>query len=409
MAEITFLRPIDPPLGNSRLIKELIECLNSPDYKNFVFAVGFAKVGPLVRLNESIELWKENNNSIRAIFGIDQQGTSKQALEYALAKFNNTFVTHVSSSRQSTFHPKLYIFYGERYAVGYYGSHNLTVGGTETNFEGGVKIRFDLSIGSDRLLFDELFDSWSSLLPEKCSATIELSSDILTRYIDDDLLLDEQRKSTGKRISKKDTIPIHGTSFKVKPPSSVPAKAIIRKPQAERKAKGKTAVQPLVVPSLPIQSLVIQIVPHHNGEIFLSKNAVTQNPDFFGYPFTGKTVPKKASNPSYPQRTPDPIVNINIYDQNGESRPDSILQLFPLNMVLYEKKSEIRITVPPDFARKITSYSILVMSKTDENSDYDYDMDIYLPGSEQFNAFLEVCNQVLPSGGAIRARKMGWL
>src|SRR5207253_2874287 len=34
--------------------------------------------------------------------------------------------------------------------------------------------------------------------------------------------------------------------------------------------------------------LVIQIIPHHNGEIFLSKNAVNQNPALFGFPFSGR-------------------------------------------------------------------------------------------------------------------------
>ncbi|HEY9709340.1 MAG TPA: phospholipase D family protein [Oculatellaceae cyanobacterium] len=409
MTQISFLKPIDAPLGNFRLLHELNDCLKSVDYSRFIFAVGFAKIGPLIRLNENIESWTANKKSIEAIFGIDQQGTSKQALEYALIKFDRTFVTHVSSSRRSTFHPKLYIFYGSTSAVAYYGSHNLTVGGTETNFEGGVKIRFDLSANDDKLLFDQLLMSWTSLLPENCSATVELTPDTLTEYIQADLLLDEQQKPAVKSTVSKQFLPTQGSAFKVRPPSSVPVKELSTKTKTLQKGLKKGTAISRAITSLPLQSLVIQIVPHHNGEVFLSKNAITQDPEFFGYPFTGKTVPKKSTNPSYPQRSPDPIVNINLHDEKGKFLPDSSLLLFPLNMVLYEKKSEIRITVPPELARRISSYSILVMSKTDENSDYDYDMDIYLPGSEQFKAYFEVCNQVLPSGGAAKSRKMGWL
>jgi hypothetical protein len=77
-------------------------------------------------------------------------------------------------------------------------------------------------------------------------------------------------------------------------------------------------------------------------------------------------------------------------------------------MVYYEAKSEIRITVNPDLAREIPSHSILVMSKPEEPDNYDYDMDIYCPGSEQFDGYVGVCNQTLPSGGADKPRKMGW-
>jgi hypothetical protein len=78
-------------------------------------------------------------------------------------------------------------------------------------------------------------------------------------------------------------------------------------------------------------------------------------------------------------------------------------------MVFYEAKSEIRITVNPELAREIPSHSILVMSKPEEIADNDYEMDIYYPGSEQFQGYLTVCNQTLPSGGADKPRKMGWL
>lgn len=409
MPNITFLKPIDQPLGHLRLISELANCLNSPQYSQFKFAVGFAKVGPLARLNEHIQKWKNGNNKIEGIFGIDQQGTSIQALQYALLTFNKVYVTRATSSRQSTFHPKLYVFYGEEYAVGYYGSHNLTVGGTETNFEGGVKLEFNLSVQADKKSFDELFECWTSLLPENCSATELLTQTILDAYIYDNLLLDELIRAPrriGKQVGKTTT-----STFKVKPPSSLPKSIIERKPAVPPVQTGQTksrAAKPKSFEVLPSETLVIQIVPHHNGEIFLSKIAVNQNPDFFEFPFKGQTIPKISSNKSYPQRIPDPIVNINIFDTDGKLIPELNKQYYPLNMVFYEAKSEIRITVNPELAREIPSHSILLMSRSEDVA-CDYEMDIYSPGSEQFNNYLDICNITMPSGGAIKPRKMGWL
>jgi hypothetical protein len=152
---------------------------------------------------------------------------------------------------------------------------------------------------------------------------------------------------------------------------------------------------------------VIQIVPHDNGEVFLSKRAADQNPDFFGFPFSGRTTPKKLTNPAYPQREPDPIVNLIVYDSAG-----TVIVRLPrlaLNTVYYESKSEIRITVPPEVVRAVPHYSILVMKQSPQGSNYDYDMEIFPPNNPQFGSYLLVCNQTLPSGGKVQPRRMGWI
>ncbi|TLD40222.1 MAG: hypothetical protein JETT_3520 [Candidatus Jettenia ecosi] len=415
MPKISFLRPIDQPTGKQRLLHELAGCLQSHHYSQFKLAVGFAKVGPLARLTIPLRKWKKSGKTVEGIFGIDHLGTSQQALQFALTEFNRAYINRVASSRQSTFHPKLYIFYGDTLAIGFYGSHNLTVGGTETNFEGGVKIEFDRSIASDEKTFQDLLECWTSLLPDKCPATELLTQSVFDDYLRDGLLLDEKHSTrhTSPPLLTRHTNKPSAASFKVKPPSSLPKEILTEsagKPaKAKAKTKGPKTKIPPVVTVFPSGTLVIQIIPHHNGEIFLSKNAINQNPDFFEFPFAGQTVPKKSSNKSYPQHIPDPIVNITVYDKNGNSLPNLERPLFHLNMVYYEAKSEIRITVNPELAREIPRYSVLVMSRPEEQANYDYDMEVYYPGSDLFNDYSSVCNQTLPSGGADKPRKMGWL
>lgn len=412
MPKITFLKPIDQPTGKQRLLPELENHLRSPQYTDFKLAVGFVKVGPLARLAIPIREWKNAGKTVEGIFGIDLFGTSLQALEFALTEFDKTYITRVGSSMNSTFHPKLYIFYGENLAVGFYGSHNLTVGGTETNFEGGVKLEFDRLDPSDEISFQELLDCWNSLLPDKCEATELLTQSLFDSYVRDGLLLDEKRSSRySPNASKKGIIKLPTTNFKIKPPSSLPREILPVAKQKSTKSDQRLldGKGPLPVAAIISRALVIQIIPHHNGEIFLSKRAINQDAEFFEFPFSGKTVPKKSSNKSYPQRIPDPIVNITVYDQNGNPMPHLSRLYFPLNMVYYEVKSEIRITVNPELSREIPAYSILVMSRPENQSDYDYDMDIYCPVSDQFKDYLAICNQTLPSGGAEKSRLMGWL
>src|SRR5205085_2252108 len=113
---------------------------------------------------------------------------------------------------------------------------------------------------------------------------------------------------------------------------SVPATT---SPQARTTTRQAPATLAAIVSS---EALVIQIVPHHNGEVFLSKIAVNQNPGFFGFPFRGITTPKIARNPSYPQRVPDPVVNITVYDAAGNVTLTRTA--FELNTVYYSTKSE---------------------------------------------------------------------
>jgi HKD family nuclease len=412
MPKITFLKPIDQPTGKQRLLHELEDHLKSPHYTHFKLAVGFVKVGPLARLAVSLREWKKAKKLVEGIFGIDLFGTSMQAIEFALAEFDKTYITRVGSSMNSTFHPKLYIFYGEKLATGFYGSHNLTVGGTETNFEGGVKLEFDRLNLADELTFQELLECWNSLLPDKCAATELLTQSLFDSYVRAGLLLDERRPSHPSSALPINSITKPTTpKFKIKPPSSLPKEVLPAKNQKSTKTTKDTTISkiPMPISAIPSRALVIQIIPHHNGEIFLSKSAINQDPDFFEFPFLGKTVPKKSSNKSYPQRIPDPRVNITVYDQNGSPMPHLSRQYFPLNMVYYEVKSEIRITVNPELSREIPAYSILVMSRPEEQSDYDYVMDIYCTGSDQFKDYLGICNQTLPSGGAEKPRLMGWL
>lgn len=400
---ITFLRPMDQFLGADRLIDRLRNCLRDSALKHLRLQVAFAKSGPLLRLADEIERWRLSGKSIEATFGIDLLGTSRQALEFTLQHFNQTYIT--STTANSTFHPKFYLFYGDESAVCICGSQNLTVGGTETNLEGGIQI--DFARPGDDADFQGALAFWNSLLPANCSLTRQLDATLLADLLRHGLLCDERAAPHPKpgMGGGPGGPPGPFPYIPPRPPSALPPSVFPQAAARGRRRARRHPPQPAAETAPPVQALIIQVVPHHNGEVFLSKLAVNENPAFFGFPFTGRTVPKKPGNPAYPQRVPDPLVNITVFDASG--RAAMTRRGYSLNTVYYEKKSEIRITLSPDLVGHISPFSVMVMRQG--QGPHDYDIEVYNPGSAQCNSYLGVCNQTLPSGGATRARKMGWL
>ena len=393
--------PLDQPTGVMRLLNELKINLKRSDFHTFYIISAFAKVGPLVKLKSLLNDWTSRGFLLNSAFGIDDKGTSIEALEFAILNFNNSFVARVSNKRRSTFHPKIYFFDGNHTAVAYLGSNNLTVGGTETNAESFIKI--EMSFPSDNQIRSEIIRCWSDTI----RMSLPLNSTLLQQLTDSDLVVreSEMRRDRSNRNQpvqnqRTNTNPPVFPTLITFPPSPIPKQTLINisspitpVPQANSLLSG-------------IQALVIQIVPHHNGEIFLSKNAVDQNFSFFKWPFTGHTIPKRAGNPAYPQLIPDPIVKIQVYDLYG----NIIVQHnnHNLNTVYYSTKSEIRITVPPDVVHNTPPYSIMVMQVSNEDN-LDYELLIYPDGTQEYQNYIQVCNQTMPSGGSPRSRRFGWI
>lgn len=410
MPHITIQSPIDQPTGKSRLFNGLQDCLGSEEYNKFRLVVAFAKVGPLLRLEKSIDDWLSRGGTIEAIFGVDEKGTSVEALEFSLAKFSKVYIAHVQAGAfNPTFHPKIYHFEGPEKSRLYIGSNNLTVGGIETNSE--TNICLDFSHGDDEDLLNQARTIWHGTL----SFSKPLDEQLLTQLKDLGMVVNEKamrltrvaaRRTTETSSETATSLKIDFPTIKIVRPSPLPKSTFHKHTPSDEPthAPKERATEELVTTAT--EGLVIQITPQHNGEVYLSKSAVNQNQSFFSFPFQGLTTPKKAGNQPYQQRVPDPVVDINLYSANGDLALSKVD--FRLNTVYYERKSEIRITVPPDVRQGTPPYSILVMSIPD-NSDKDYILDIYAPGSDQYESYLQSCNQTMPSGGNAQPRAFGWL
>lgn len=396
--QLEFLRPADAPKGTGRLHDMLISLLSTSAYDKLHILVAFAKEGPLLRLEHHLLNWRKMGGTAAAVIGVDHHVTTKQALKQGLVVFDEVFVTH-NPARNCTFHPKLYLFQGGNDAVCIVGSNNLTVGGLETNYECSLAVSF--SLPTEQSEWDQALRCFQDLLPAKCPNTLPLTNDLIAKLQTDGLLASEASVAR-PGTSRSGPIP-RASGFPMSPPKAPSALPKIKRTPARKKRPSS-----VVTPAPPVanaEALLIQITPHHNGEIFLSKRALNENPSFFGFPFTGLTTPKKAGNPAYPQREPDPSASLFIFGKADKLIHSEHIQ--NLNMVYYTKKSDVRITIKPSVAKMIGPFSVLVMSRG--GSDVDYVLEVFLPESPTYETYAAACTTTLPSGGKEKSRKMGWI
>ena len=396
MSRLSLIRPLDQPAGRRRLLQDLKGALGDDRFSTFRLIVAYAKSGPLYRLQEHLVSWRSAGKKSEAILGIDQQGTSGEALDLALMLFDSVYV---AQAHGITFHPKFYLFKGDQFARVFVGSNNLTVGGTEKNFEAAISVELDLPADADDLAMLEA--AWNGLLPTSCPVTRPLTAKLLQDLRTDGVVLSEKamRHGAGEDARLGRSLQAAPSGFVILPESPLPKNLVSAKPTPP--AKGADA--PVIDSATSVRGFAIQVKPHRNGEIFLSRTAVLQNPAFFGWPFTGKTTPKIPGNPAYPQIDPDPIVNLAVFG----AAPTAVLTLnsFALNTVYYEKKSEIRITISP-LVKVVPEYSIMTFELSD-SPDTTYEITVHTPDSPEYAAWVVACNQTMPGGGK-KPRKFGW-
>lgn len=397
--EIRIQKPSDQPTGEWRLLDDLEAGLASGSYTVLRMVVAFARAAPILKLLQTIRAFRSSGGRVMAVFGLDQHGTTQEALAVALREFDEVRVAKASGRLSATFHPKVFLFQGPHAAEVAIGSNNLTVGGTELNPESLLRIR--LQLPQEASILQQARDVWD----DAYTNSLELTEDLLAALVQDGIVISEAQASaaSGRKVysgSGRDGAAALFPVVHQTPPRPLPK-------ASQRAATGRAQAQGAAPYVGSATALVIQVIPHHNGEIFLSKTAVNQHPEFFGWPFTGKTTPKIANNPAYPQREPDPAVMIDVFDGSGTGVLQGIRH--ELNTVYYSTKSEIRVTVPPEVVRVTPEYSVLVMAAAEGDESLDYRMTFYAPGSAEYDAYLSVCNQTMPSGGKPTPRKFGWL
>jgi HKD family nuclease len=139
----------------------LIKFFADIEFNSFTCISAFTSQAAIIGLSQHITNAKKHLKTITIVTGIDQNGTSKEALEELLNLKINAYVFYQPSS--TIFHPKIYLFEGEAKSELIIGSSNLTATGLFTNVETSLHISIDNKSKTDINVISQLKDYFNGI------------------------------------------------------------------------------------------------------------------------------------------------------------------------------------------------------------------------------------------------------
>lgn len=390
------------------------------------FASAYVKMSGLDHLHDLFEAFASSpGRVVRASVGIDQHGTSYEALAALLEIFaphnHELFVCHNPRSKawssSPTFHPKAWLFDDGINAVWLAGSGNLTQGGLYTNHEIGTVHTLTLAERRDRRLFDDAqasLDRWAD--PGRGDVRI-LSSTLLNDLYNANLVLSEDEIRRAARVASRSRVlagkhrgptSVGAAIFQGEEFDSPPAPEGGRRPRVQAPAEAadpptKTGIAPS--PVLPQhRSFYIHLAKANKTELYLAQAPLREDPAFFGLPFTGRTQPRRRGNPPQPQADPWPICDVTVIDGTGvkaqvRDQPTKMWQYMEGDSA----NQDVRIYITAELQRAIADGSICVIQR-DPRGGVDYAIIMVAPDHPDFAKYDAQCVTRLPNS----QRRYGW-
>lgn len=166
------------PLGE--ILKEALQA-GGNTYHTLDAAIAYARLSGVRHIQPALSDFVAKGCRVRLILGIDQQGTSFEALTVLLDVIGDSgeIWIHHDERPNVVFHPKVYLFIGDSKSQLIVGSGNLTEGGLYTNDEAFASYEVTSSDHEGNAIIDE----WAKALDVWCS--VESS---ITRRLDKGLL-----------------------------------------------------------------------------------------------------------------------------------------------------------------------------------------------------------------------------
>lgn len=162
--------------------------LKNPKFNKFVAFSAFTKMSAFKIIREDLLNAKNVGKEIKFYLGIVPKGTSKEALEF-LIENNIDCITYFNES--FIFHPKIYLFEGEKRTRIIIGSSNLTSQGLFKNIEASVSIDFLNSDSSGNKIKSQFTSYFKPILNSTDPHTKRLTNELIQEFINDEIIFDE--------------------------------------------------------------------------------------------------------------------------------------------------------------------------------------------------------------------------
>ncbi len=179
--KITFLGQGFEAVSVNSVGKQLIKFLADKDFHSFTSISAFVSESGVTGLSKHILKAKKHLKTITIVTGVDQKGTSEEALLALLKLDIKAFVFYQPSF--TIFHPKIYLFEGTDKSVLIIGSSNLTSQGLFTNVEASLLVSIDNSLETDRIIVEQLKDYFKGIFDYKDPNLKKLSKGIITKLV----------------------------------------------------------------------------------------------------------------------------------------------------------------------------------------------------------------------------------
>lgn len=253
--------------ADTSVAKELIEQFNSKRYDSFTCLVAFASYGGISALTPYILAEKERGVKVKVILGIDQKGTSKEALEEVLSWDVESKIYHTQSV--NIFHPKIYLFENTDIFTLIVGSNNLTTMGLVKNIECSLLIK---DTKGEHSVHNDFYVYWKSILDGVDVNLKPITQDLIDNLYTEKLIPTEFERTdmydNGRdKVSishKKPAINFNGTKIQRNPEGFVPKRRLI-------KAKRITETKNAANPSQPIITVTDESLLINGEEVLIAE------------------------------------------------------------------------------------------------------------------------------------------
>jgi len=260
--KITFLGQGLEPASKNAVGHLLVKYLKEKKFHSFTGFSAFASEAGIYGLSGYINSAKKNFKNLTIFVGIDQGGTSKEALEEILNLNIESYIYY--QKENPIFHPKFYLFEGTNEVKIILGSSNLTGSGLFTNIESSLLVEFNQADKDGLALLSEFKTYYKHILNLKDQNIFKIDNTVIDDFFHDGIVPDE---ATRKKNYTKGVLTKTGNKLKKSkvPNRSVP---IIPKNIFPSKNKSKNTIPTVSIPNSPItgKNLIWQKIKLSNSD-----------------------------------------------------------------------------------------------------------------------------------------------
>lgn len=244
--KISFLGQGIEPASKNAVGHLLVKYLKEKKFNSFTGFSAFASEAGIYGLSDHINSAKKNFKNLTIIVGIDQGGTSKEALEEILSLNIESYIFY--QKENPIFHPKFYLFEGINDVKIILGSSNLTGTGLFTNIESSLLIEFNQTDKDGLALLSEIKTYYKPLLNFSDPNIFKINNKVINDFYLDGIVPDEVTRK--RNYSKR-------TSFTTGNKSKVPKRIVPKVPSSIFPSKNKKSKPITLIPAVPVSASTI--------------------------------------------------------------------------------------------------------------------------------------------------------